>query len=89
MLKKNETTSGNEWVDPDDAPVFTAEQLADAELFHGDRFIRRGRGRPPGEHGKELISVRLDEDVLAELRKSGPGWQTRVNGFLRAALKLD
>jgi len=62
--------------------------LASAELFHGDTFIRRGRGRPKSAVAKEQISVRLDPDVMAKLREAGPGWQSRINDLLRGALGL-
>ena len=61
----------------------------DAEFFHGDTFIRRGRGRPKSDAPKELISVRLDPDVLAKLREAGPGWQSQINALLRQALRLE
>jgi hypothetical protein len=32
--------------DPDTAPELTDEQFAAAELYHGEKLIRRGRGRP-------------------------------------------
>lgn len=32
---------------------------------------------------KEMISIRLDKEVLSVLRKGGPGWQTRLNEQLR------
>ena len=38
---------------------------------------------------KELIKLCLDADVLAALRASGDGWQTRVNEMLRASLPLS
>lgn len=75
--------------DPDDAPRLTREMLDSAETFEGDRFVRRGPGRPPAEARKEAISIRLDPDVLARLRASGPGWQSRVNELLRDALGLS
>ena len=78
-----------EWVDPDDAPELTKEMLADAEWFEGNKFIKRGRGRPPTGNAKEQISVRLDQDILAKLRQAGPGWQAQINALLRAALGLD
>jgi len=78
----------NEWSDPDDAPTLTAEMLAEADIFEGDAFVRRGRGRPKLAAAKEQISVRLDPDVLAKLREAGPGWQSRINGLLREALGL-
>jgi len=46
------------------------------------------RGRPPLPPGeaKEKINMRLSPDVLAALRASGPGWQTRADELLRQAL---
>jgi len=88
MQTKNTSTSA-EWTDPDDAPELTEAMLDDAEFFHGDTFIRRGRGRPKSDAPKELISVRLDPDVLAKLREAGPGWQSQINALLRQALRLE
>lgn len=34
--------------------------------------------------GKEPISLRVDEDVLAWFRKAGPGYQSRMNAVLRS-----
>ena len=31
---------------------------------------------------KSAVNLRLDAKVLAHLRASGPGWQTRVNAAL-------
>ncbi len=87
MLTKKPSGS-TDWVDPDDAPRLDAAFFADAEVFDGDRFVRRGRGRPKSDAVKEQISVRLDADVLAKLREKGPGWQSQINGMLREALGL-
>ena len=87
-MQTNKQLSSEPWTDPDDAPELTDEFFADAELFHGNTFIRRGRGRPPSDTAKEQISLRLDPDVLARLREAGPGWQTRINDMLRDALGL-
>lgn len=51
----------------------------------------RRRGRPVGSVQaitKEPVKLRLDADVLAALRASGEGWQTRINDTLRASLHL-
>jgi uncharacterized protein (DUF4415 family) len=40
----------------------------------------RGPGRKPR---KTLVSVRLSPDVLAGLRATGRGWQSRVDAALR------
>ncbi|HEY4201017.1 MAG TPA: BrnA antitoxin family protein [Devosiaceae bacterium] len=37
--------------------------------------------------GKETVSLRLDRDVLAHFQDDGPGWQDRINAYLRQALK--
>lgn len=75
--------------DPDDAPEPTGEMLATAEVFEGDTFTRRRRGRPKSDAAKEQISVRLDPDVVAKLREAGPGWQSQINDLLRVGLGLD
>ena len=34
---------------------------------------------------RELVSLRIDQDVLEFFRASGPGWQERINEALRKA----
>ena len=36
---------------------------------------------------KEMITLRLDPDVLAWFRKAGRGYQTRINAVLRAFIE--
>lgn len=58
---------------------------------HTPAQIARRRGRPAGSVAavtKEPVKLRLDPDVLAALRASGDGWQTRINDMLRASLSL-
>jgi len=43
------------------------------------RAAVKQRGRPKAEVTKVPVKLRLDPDVLAVLRASGDGWQTRVN----------
>ena len=69
------------WVDPDDAPELTDEFLSRADVFDGEKLIRRGR--PLLAEKKQLVTLRLDPAVLARLRATGPGWQTRVNEVLK------
>lgn len=55
------------------------------------QIAARRRGRPAGSvqaTTKEPVKLRLDADVLAALRASGEGWQTRINDTLRASLRL-
>ena len=37
---------------------------------------------------KELVSLRMDSDVLAHFQDEGPGWQDRINAALRKAAGL-
>lgn len=46
------------------------------------------RGRPKLKDAKQPVSLRLDPDVLAHFRRSGRGWQGRINAVLRKAAKL-
>lgn len=44
--------------------------------------IRRGRG-PGKKPKKEVVTLRLDPDVVEAFKADGPGWQSRVNDALR------
>jgi uncharacterized protein (DUF4415 family) len=48
---------------------------------------RQARGRPKSENPKQLVSLRLDTDVVRAFREEGPGWQTRINETLAKAVK--
>ena len=65
-----------------DAPELTDAQIAGATVSVGIR----PRGRPKSETRKEAISLRVDADVLDAFKSTGEGWQTRMNGILRAAI---
>ncbi len=51
--------------------------------------FRKSRGRPKSSikpDAKQQVSLRLDKDVIAHFRESGPGWQSRINAALRREL---
>ena len=77
----NEKNITDTWNDADDAPKLTGDWFAGAELRKGDEVVRRGR--PPTINPKKAVSLRLDPDVVEWFRKSGSGWQTRINEELR------
>ena len=72
------------WVDPDDAPELTDVHFERADVYRGDKLVRRGR--PKLERPKQAVKLRLDQDVLDHFRASGPGWQTRINTTLARAV---
>lgn len=63
--------------DPDTHEL-TAEEAARLQPAR-----RRGKQKAPV---KVRVSVRLDADLVAQLRATGAGWQTRLNGLLRQAV---
>lgn len=62
--------------DEDERPVTNSEF---------DMAIKK-RGRPAGAT-KELVSLRLDKDVLKAFRAYGKGWQSKINQVLVDFLK--
>jgi uncharacterized protein (DUF4415 family) len=40
---------------------------------------------PSLPNAKELVSLRIDRDVLDHFQEDGPGWQERINEALRKA----
>lgn len=44
--------------------------------------------RPAVPGARELVSLRLDSDVLEHFQTDGPGWQDRINDALRRAAGL-
>ena len=71
----------------EDAPELSDEQLARADLYEGDKLIRRGR--PPKARPKEAVKLRLSPEILDHYRAGGPGWQTRINTTLEQAVKRE
>ncbi|MFQ8433736.1 BrnA antitoxin family protein [Amaricoccus sp. W119] len=61
-------------IDTGDIPELTEAQLAEME---------RGRFWRPV---KEQVTTRIDADVLAWLKASGKGYQSRINAILREAM---
>ena len=80
------SASKSTWIDPNHAPELTEEWFASADLYDGNKLIRRGR--PAKAAPKEAVNIRLDPDVLAYFRATGPGWQSRINEALRKAAGL-
>lgn len=64
----------------DENPEWTAEEVARAKRLTElpPSLQRTLRGRPKAETVKERLTIRIDPQVLARWRASGPGWQTRL-----------
>jgi uncharacterized protein (DUF4415 family) len=48
----------------------------------------RAQGKGGVPVSKELVSIKLDSDLLAHFQEDGPGWQERINAALRRATGL-
>jgi uncharacterized protein (DUF4415 family) len=74
-----------------DSPPLTKEDFAKARPFAevfpdlAATIKRRGPGKKPA---KQLVSLRLSQDVLKHFKAKGPGWQTQIDEALRKAAKL-
>lgn len=66
--------------DPDAKPLTEAEW----KLAKPNARI----GRPPKANAKVAVKLRIDPDLLAVLKATGPGWQTRANRILRERFAL-
>jgi uncharacterized protein (DUF4415 family)/uncharacterized DUF497 family protein len=75
--------------DYDDIPELTDEDFARGVWHRGGKPLPHGpRGRPKSRNPKRPVSIRLDPEVLAHFRRSGRGWQSRINAALRKVAKL-
>jgi len=54
-----------------------------------DKFWQNAVSSPLYRPVKHQLTVRLDADVLAWLRKQGRGYHTRINSLLRTAMLKD
>mgnify|MGYP003488632635 FL=1 len=65
--------------------------MQDADIDFSDipevdpRIFKRMGIRMP--QPKELVSIRIDPDVLVWFRKKGRGYQTRINAVLRSFME--
>jgi len=85
-MDANQHATATDGVGPDDAPALTDEFFQCADEFEGAKVVRRGR--PKAVATKEAATLRLDAELLAALRVTGDGGQTRINDVLRASMHL-
>jgi uncharacterized protein (DUF4415 family) len=84
-MRKNKNSGKKKLVDRDDAPELTREFFRSADVYRGEKLVRRGRP-PAGARPKEAVKLRISPDVLDYFRSGGPGWQTRINATLERAV---
>jgi uncharacterized protein (DUF4415 family) len=72
--------------DYEEIPELTDDDFARGVWHIGGKPV--ARGRPKADVTKDAVSLRLDRDVIAHFRRSGRGWQSRINAALRKVAKL-
>ena len=76
-----------------DNPEWTAKEIAGAVPFSAlpeslrNKLTALKKRGPQKSPTKVPTTIRFDADVLAELKASGKGWQTRVNEVVRVWLE--
>lgn len=63
--------------DPDAKPLTKTQLKAMVPL-------KALRGRPRSMNPKQLVSIRYSPEVLEYFRRTGEGWQARMDGVLKA-----
>ena len=48
-------------------------------------LVEGAKPAPVIPNAKEMVTLRIDRDVLAHFQEDGPGWQERINAALRTA----
>ncbi|ACF03419.1 conserved hypothetical protein [Rhodopseudomonas palustris TIE-1] len=66
----------------EEIPELTDEWFAAADHHRGGKLIKRGR--PKAAAPKQLVSLRLDPDVLHWFKSTGPGYQARMGEVLKS-----
>ena len=75
-----------EWTDEEFRRARPALDVLPHDVVDAIRRYRGQRG-PQKAPTKELISIRVDRDVIRAFRATGRGWQTRANEALRVYAK--
>jgi uncharacterized protein (DUF4415 family) len=76
----------------EDAPELTDEIMATARPISefpelANFFKSRGQRGPQKAPVKERVGLRLNRDVVEHFRRTGPGWQSRINDVLEDYVK--
>ena len=96
QINVNVKNISGKWIDSDDAPELTAEDLKRGVWTIGGivvseqegrvAFSKKLRGRPVGsvsKSPKKLTTIRLSAQVLDTFKAAGAGWQTKIDLALK------
>lgn len=70
-------------------PIGDSRSQAEAAFKSATTKPAEQPAAPPSVPGaKEMVSLRIDRDVLDVFQADGPGWQERINAALRKAVGM-
>lgn len=88
----------NPYLIDEDAPELTDEELASMRpardvlpstvfdsLVAAEPKRRRGQRGPGKRPAKVPVTLRLEPEIVANFRATGPGWQARISAIVREA----
>ena len=88
-MTKSKRVTKRPWVDRNDAPELTQDFFKRAEIAKGGKVIHkaqgtltRPRGRPRVDRPTQTLTLRLDPDLVRDLKASGPDWRQRATKAL-------
>lgn len=83
-MAKRDKNITNDVIDQDDVrPVLDDDWFEEADAYQGPVLVRKGR--PKSDNPKQPVTIRLDRDLVEWFKRTGEGWQTRINSELRKA----
>jgi uncharacterized protein (DUF4415 family) len=94
-MKGKSGVTGKNWVDPDDAPELTGEELdrPDGKWCVGEREVSPAEGKVAFREllRKKRISIWLDESIIEHFKAKakGKGYQTVINETLKTAIEQE
>ena len=93
-MNAKHSVSSRPFVDPDDGPEWTDDQIARAEFAIGGKVIRpaqgaltRGLGRPRLDADKQVVTLRLEHSLIEAYRNEGADWRARMAEAIRKAAR--
>jgi uncharacterized protein (DUF4415 family) len=76
-----------EWTDEDFARAKPASDVLPPRLYGAAVKRYRGQRGPQRAPVKKAVTLRVDPDILAHFKATGPGWQSRMNDALRRSIE--
>ncbi|MDR1276880.1 MAG: BrnA antitoxin family protein [Candidatus Accumulibacter sp.] len=72
---------------PEENAAWSRSFVSHSQADLKEKLAARRRRGPGKAARKTPTTIRFDPDVLLQLKATGQGWQTRVNGAMREWLK--